>query len=243
MNLLNKSPLSSFSDPSKIAFGLLLALPLPAVCVPPGAAILPSLAELRGWLGLCRVKGATPTEEPEWLEWWWTKVMKLLGQTVKPLPGERRSCGMWCSALQLSGHLRQGQICGAAQQVSRRSGALAAGSGAACAVLLCRSSLELLPAHLCLCQQSLPGWSRQRIPAAFQSGLLLREGDGAVILGRSPEQKPAVTSCVSLAGVTQLKVDGHPVAWAFLLREEEVEEESMSRKKTREFSDFALFLF
>lgn len=78
-----------------------------------------------------------------------------------------------------------------------------------------------------------------RLPerAAFRGRRLSRNP------GRSPEQKPAVTSCVSLAGVTRLKMDGHPVAWAFLLREEAVEEESMSRNKTREFSDFALFLF
>lgn len=174
MNLLNKSPLSSFSDPSKIAFGL-LALPLPAVCVP--AAILPSLAELRAWLSLSRVKGAAPTV---WLEWWywWTCVLlhgccgepkwwSCWAKTVKLLPGERKSCGMWCSALQPSWHLCQGQIC-EAQQVSRRWEALAAGRGAACAVLLCGGSLELLPAHLYLCQQSLPGWSQQHIPATFQ---------------------------------------------------------------------------
>lgn len=176
MNLLNKSLLSSFSDPSKIAFVLLLALP--AVCAPAGAAALPSLAELRGWLDLSRVKGAASMEV--WLAWWWcwwTCVLlhgycgepKWWSCWAKAEPSARGKEKQWdvvlCTPAFTAFTLRADLW--AAQPVSRRWGAVAAGRGAA------RAVQELSGAAAC---SSLPLQQSSRAGASSTSQLPSRAG-------------------------------------------------------------------
>lgn len=172
---------------------------------------------------------------------WWTKMMKLLGQNCQTFArGKEKLWDVVLCTPAFMAFVSRTDLWSPAGLQEMRSFGCWQGS------CLCCAAVQGLSGAATCSSLPLPAKPPRLEPAAHPShlpGLLFKAGHWAVILGRSPEQKPAVTSCVSSAGVTWLKMDGHPVAWAFLLREEAVEEESMSRNKTREFSDFALFYF